>query len=178
MWLFSRFSFKFLEASSYSEDVDTGALHWYATKHFESYVKGKISCFDEILLTVLKFPEPEKKLIQEPKLSAIKLPTVTPGTSAAGERLFSSARHLKTWLPSRMGHLAVLNGHKRRTDSVSIADVTKDFVSPREDKGASPCILSWFLTMRIAREALALRTTSKSSKLRKVYLTCWLHWIV
>ena len=32
-------------------------------------VKEKISCFDEILLAVLKFPEPEKKLIQEPKLS-------------------------------------------------------------------------------------------------------------
>ena len=61
--------FKFLEASSYSEDVDTEALHGHATKYFGSYVKEKTSCFDETLLAVLKFPEPEKKLIQELKLS-------------------------------------------------------------------------------------------------------------
>ena len=47
-----------------------------------------------------------------------------PGTSAAGKRAFSSAQRLKTWLPSRMGDLAVVNSHKRRTDSVSIADIT------------------------------------------------------
>ena len=64
-------------------------------------------CFDEILLAVSKFPEPEKKLIH-------KAQTIC-------KRSFSSARHLKTWLPSTMGDLAVLNGHKRRTDSVSIA---------------------------------------------------------
>ena len=61
--------FKFLEASSYREDVDTWALHGHATKYFGSYVKKKTSCFDEMLLAVLKFPEPEKKLIQELKLS-------------------------------------------------------------------------------------------------------------
>ena len=67
-----------------------------------------------------------------------------------------------------MGDLAVLNGHKRRTDSVSIADVTKDFVSPRQDKGASPCILSWFHAMRMARDASALQTTSTQVKQQKV----------
>ena len=49
----------------------------------------KISCFDEILLAVLKFPEPEKKLIQEVQ-TICKLPAVNPATSAAGERSFSS----------------------------------------------------------------------------------------
>ena len=57
------------------------------------------------------------------------LPAVNPATSAAGERSFSSARRLKTWLPARMGDLAVLNGPKRRKDSVSIADATQEFVS-------------------------------------------------
>ena len=70
------------------------------------------------------------------------MPTVNPGTSAAGKHSFSSARRLKTWLPSRMGDLAVLNGHKRRTGSVSIADITQDFVSSRKDKGASPSVSS------------------------------------
>ena len=83
-------------------------------------------CFDEILLAVSKFPEPEKKLIQKAQ-TICKLPAVNPATSAADERSFSSARRLKTWLPSRMSDLAVLNGHKRRTDSVSIA--TQEFVS-------------------------------------------------
>ena len=48
------------------------------------------------------------------------LPPVNPATSVAGERSFSSTQHLKTRLLCRMGDLAVLNGHKRRTDSVSI----------------------------------------------------------
>ena len=75
------------------------------------------------------------------------LPPVNPATSVAGERSFSSARHLKTWLLSRMGDLAVLNGHKRRTDSVSIT---------------TP-----FSAIRIAREASALRATSKSNSLSR-----------
>ena len=66
-----------------------------------------------------------------------KLPVVNPGTSAAGERSFSSAQRLKTWLPSRMGDLVVLNGHKRRIDSVSIANVTQDFVSRNENRKRS-----------------------------------------
>ena len=45
------------------------------------------------------------------------------------------------------------------------------------------CLYSWhhrtfFLAMRIAREASALSTTSKSSNLGKLYLTYWLYWIV
>lgn len=73
-----------------------------------------------------KFPKPEEKLIQEAQ-TICKLAAVSPATSAAGKRSFSSARRLKTWLLSRMGDLAVLNGHMRRTDSVSIA--TQEFVS-------------------------------------------------
>ena len=77
------------------------------------------ACFDEILKAVSKFPKPEEKLIQEAQ-TICKLPPVNPATSVAGERSFSSARHLKTWLLSRMGDLAVLNGHKHRTDCVFI----------------------------------------------------------
>ena len=47
------------------------------------------SCFDEILLAVLKFPEPEKKLIQEVQ-TICKLLAVNPITSDAGEGSFSS----------------------------------------------------------------------------------------
>ena len=47
----------------------------------EVMLKEKISCFDVILLAVSKFPEPEKKLIQEVQ-TICKLPAVNPATSA------------------------------------------------------------------------------------------------
>ena len=85
-----------------------------------------------------KFPEPEKKLIQEVQ-TVCKLLAVNPATSAAGERSFSSARRMKTWLRSRMGeerfsNLAMLNDHKRRTDSVSLIEVAQEFVSRNENR--------------------------------------------
>ena len=60
----------------------------------------KISCFNEIQLAVLKFPEPEKRLIQEVQ-TICKLLAVNPA-SAAGELSLSSARRLKTSLRSKM----------------------------------------------------------------------------
>ena len=81
-----------------------------------------------------KFPKPEEKLIQEAQ-TICKLPAVNPATSAAVERSFSSARRLKTLLLSRMGDLAVFNGHKWRTDSVSIA--TQEFVSHNKNHKGS-----------------------------------------
>ena len=74
------------------------------------------------------------------------------GVSAAGEDSFSTVRCLKTWLRSRMAderfsNLEVWNGHR-----------------------------SLFPVMRTVRETSVLRTTSKSSNLRKVYLTYWLYW--
>ena len=84
-----------------------------------------------------KFPKPEEKLIQEAQ-TICKLPPVNPATSVAGERSFSSARHLKTWLlsvPSRMGDRAVLHGHKRRTDSVSIT--TQEFAFRNKNRKRS-----------------------------------------
>lgn len=104
----------------------------------EVMLKEKVSCFNEILLAVSKSPEPEKRLIQVVQ-NICKLHAVNPATSAAGERSFSSARRLKTWLRSRMGgerfsNLAALNGHKQITDSVSIADVAQEFVSRNENR--------------------------------------------
>ena len=63
----------------------------------EVMLKEKISCFDEILLAVSKFPEPGKKLILQAQ-TICKLPALKPATSAAGGSSFSSARRLMTWL--------------------------------------------------------------------------------
>ena len=52
--------------ASYSEVVkDTGALPGELSILEVMLKEEKISCFDEIPLAVLKFPGPEKKLIQE-----------------------------------------------------------------------------------------------------------------
>ena len=96
---------------------------WYrcatlATKYFGSYVKGveDIMFWRNPVGVVLKFPEPEKKLIQEVQ-TICKLLAVNPATSAAGEGSFSSVRCLETWLRCRMAderfsNLEVLNGHR------------------------------------------------------------------
>ena len=99
---------------------------------------------------MLKFPQPEKKLIQDVH-TICKLLAVNPATSAAGEGSFSTVRCLKTWLRSRMAD-----------ESFSYLEVWNDHSS-------------LFPVMRTVRETSALRTTSKSSNLRKVYLTYWLY---
>ena len=54
-------------------------------------------------------------------ISVCKLLLVNPATSASGERSFSTARRLKTWLRStmtqeRFSNLTILNSHKERTE--------------------------------------------------------------
>ena len=75
---------------------------------------------------MLKFPEPEKKLIQEVQ-TICKLLAVNPITSAAGEGSFSSVRTASEDVAmgdERFSNLVVtLNSYKLRTDSVSFADV-------------------------------------------------------
>ena len=59
---------------------------------------------------------------------------VNPATSAAGERSFSTARRLNTWLRSRMNqerfsNLTVLNIHKERTERLSTIDIANAFTA-------------------------------------------------
>ena len=133
---------------------------WYrcatlATKYFGSYnVKG----VEDIMFWRNPFggfkvsrTRKEFKLIQEVQ-TICKLLAVNPATSTAGEASFSSVPCLKTWLRCRMAderfsNLEVLNGHR-----------------------------SLFPVKKTVRETSVLRTTSKSSNLRKVYLTYWLYW--
>ena len=57
---------------------------------------------------------------------------VNPATSAAGERSFSSAQRLKTWLRStmtqtRFRNLTILNTRKQRTDKLCVLDVANEY---------------------------------------------------
>ena len=65
-------------------------------------------------------------------ITSCKLILVNPATSATGERSFSTARRLKTWLRSRMNqerfsNLTVLNIHKERTGRLSTIDIANEF---------------------------------------------------
>ena len=59
---------------------------------------GEFTCFDDILAKIKQLSEAEKCITEI--ITLCKLLLVNPATSAAGERSFSSARRLKTWLRS------------------------------------------------------------------------------
>ena len=68
-----------------------------------------------------------------------KLLLVNPATSATGERSFSMARRVKTWLHAnmkqqRLNNVALLHTHKARTDKIRLLDVANEFFQ-RNDNG-------------------------------------------
>ena len=99
---------------------------------------GVFTCFDDILAKIKQLSEAEKCMITE-IITLCKLLLVNPATSAAGERSFSSARRLKTWLRStmtqtRFSNLTILNTHKQRTDKLCLIDVANEFAALNENR--------------------------------------------
>ena len=102
---------------------------------------GEFTCFDDILAKIKQLSEAEKCMITE-IITLCKLLLVNPATSAAGERSFSSARRLKTWLRStmtqaRFSNLTILNTHKQRTDKVCLIEVPNEFAALNEIEKAT-----------------------------------------
>ena len=100
--------------------------------------EGEFTCFDDILAKIKQLSEAEKCMITE-IITRCKLLLVNPATSAAGERSFSSARRLKTWLRStmtqtRFSNLTILNTHKQRTDKLCLIDVANEFAALNENR--------------------------------------------
>ena len=92
---------------------------------------GDYFCFDDIIVKIKELLNPEREMIKE-VITLFKLILINPATTAAGERSFSTARRLKTWLRSRMNqerfrNLTVLNIHKERTDRRSTIDTANEF---------------------------------------------------
>ena len=80
----------------------------------------KDMCFHDILVTVSNLKMHEQKLLEH-VITVCKL--ILHGTSATGERSFSTARRLKTWerprvQQARFNHLAILNTHRERLDDL------------------------------------------------------------
>ena len=81
----------------YSDDVDIEML---TTKMeiFKVLLKdGDFLCLDDIIVKIKELLTPERKMINL-VITVCKLILVDPATSVAGERSFSTARRLKTWL--------------------------------------------------------------------------------
>ena len=104
---------------------------------------GNIFCFDDFLNELKELPNEERQLKELPNeecqlirhvVTISKLLHVNPATSASGERSFSMARRLKTWLRSKMtqerfNSLAILHSHKCKTDTLNLLDIGNQFVS-------------------------------------------------
>ena len=91
---------QFMEIS-YADDVDVGMLTAQLEILKVLLKEGDFLCFDDIVVKIKQLPNPERKMINE-VISVCKLLLVNPATSASGERSFSTARRLKTWLRSTM----------------------------------------------------------------------------
>ena len=91
---------KFME-KLYNDDVNISVLI-AQIEILQVLVKdGDHFCFDDITVKIKELPNPERETIKK-VIMLCKLILVNPATSAAGERSFSPARRLKTWLRSRI----------------------------------------------------------------------------
>ena len=81
---------------------------------------AQINYFAGVLKAVKSLTDDERHMITE-VIVICKLLLVNPATSATGDRLFSMARRVKTWLHANMkqqrfNNVALLHTHKARTD--------------------------------------------------------------
>lgn len=91
-----------------------------------------LTCFHEIHTAVKRLETHERSAICN-VITIVNLLHVNPCSSASGERTFSTARRVKTWLRSNMNQgrfnsVAILNHHKKRTDKINIIDIANSFV--------------------------------------------------
>ena len=128
---------QFMEIS-HAVDVDVGMLTAQLEILKALLKKGDFLCFDDIVVKIKQLPTPERKMINE-VISVCKRLLVNPATSASGERSFSTARRLKTWLRStmtqeRLSNLRILNSHKERTDRLSLVDIANEFADRSDNR--------------------------------------------
>ena len=128
---------RYLE-TNYKDDVNVGTLN-AQLEIFKLLMKeGEFTCLDDIQAKMKTFSEAEKSMISE-IITICNLLLVNPATSAAGERSFSSARRLKTWLRStmtqtRFSNLTILNTHKQRTDNLCLIDIANEFTALNDNR--------------------------------------------
>ena len=102
--------------------------------------------FEDIIVKIKELSNPEREMIKE-VITLCKLILVNPATSAAGERSFSTAQRLKTWLHStmnqeRFSNLTVFNIPKERTDRLSGGDVANEFTNRTTNRKRKLCTVN------------------------------------
>ena len=100
--------------------------------------KDSSECFHDILDELQTLTAQQTAMISEVR-NIVKLLMVSLATTASGERSFSSARRLKTWLRSTMNQerfnsVAVLHAHKRITERVDIVSLANEFVAKNDNR--------------------------------------------
>ena len=98
----------------------------------------KLECFSDILKAIKNVDSAHTSMISE-VIQICVLIHVNPATSASGERSFSRARRIKSWLRAKMSqkrfnHVALLNTHKTRTDNLRLVDVANEFIARNENR--------------------------------------------
>ena len=128
---------RYLETNN-KDDVNVGTLN-AQLEIFKLLMKeGEFTCLADIQAKMETFSEAEKSMISE-IITICNLLLVNPATSAAGERLFSSARRLKTWLHStmtqtRFSNLTIFNTHKQRTDNLCLINIANEFTALNDNR--------------------------------------------
>ncbi|KAJ8020062.1 Zinc finger MYM-type protein 1 [Holothuria leucospilota] len=112
---------------NYTEDINMPNFEAHLLL-FEEMPREEYTCFEDVYRAYRKVDSANKLLVSEVE---ILLKLVCPG-NAVGERSFSTARHIKTWLRSsmnqcRFNNLAILTVHKERTDKIYLRSVAKQF---------------------------------------------------
>ena len=106
---------------------------------FKVLMRGrKAESFADVL-DALKSLAPNEQAMVSEVVRICKLLHVSPATSATGERSFSMARRVKTWLRANMSqkrfnNVAIMNAHKTRTDALRLVDVANQFVSCNDNR--------------------------------------------
>ena len=118
---------------NYVDDVRTGYLFSQLEILKVLINDAQINCFADVLKAVKSLTDHERHMITE-FIVICKLLLVNPATSATGERSFSMARRVNTWLRANMkqqrfNNVALLpHTHKERTDKIRLLDVANEFV--------------------------------------------------
>ncbi|XP_032880841.1 uncharacterized protein LOC116975625 [Amblyraja radiata] len=125
---------------NYADDVDILALKAQLSllSMLLNSDNHQFDCFNDIYTVVKQLDEAQKCLISEVAV-LIKLILVNPLAHAVGERSFSTARRLKTWLRStmsqcRFNNLAILHVHKERTSLLDLVTVANEFVLKNDNR--------------------------------------------
>ena len=122
----------------YSSDVDADDLATELSVFKTLFKEKDIEHFYHLINEMKKIGDPEKALLDN-VCKICKLLAVNPASSATAERTFSMARRVKTWmrstmLPARFNAVAVLNFHKKRTDTLDLITIANLFAESNDNR--------------------------------------------